>query len=339
MADTGSSGDAPRGTAWAPAAAAVAGAALGIALLSAVFPRIPNDMERTRTILDALRGGRGRPADIVVFGSSICMSGIDAGLLSADLGDGRTAWNLSSTGQSLYEALMLTARLPDRSRTVVLGVSSNALAMDRVEVVANKIVAYRMYGWEPTARLLELVREIGDPELRREIERSRLSARLDARWIVKAGIDTAIRRLVRKDLGFETAMTDLLYPQPYSRPVAPEALEKQISAHHGRRESFRVSPAVVKALDAIARLTSEGGRKLILVVLPEHPKVRALSTGEWERERVEAIADLERRGGFDVVDAHGLLGAQHFIDHVHLTAGGAEILTRVLASHLAGPPR
>ena len=74
-----------------------------------MFRNTPTDISRIGVLLEALRDAPEQP-EVLVFGNSIVMSGIDAAQLGAELPDHPRAWNFASTGQSHALTVSTTAR-------------------------------------------------------------------------------------------------------------------------------------------------------------------------------------------------------------------------------------
>ncbi len=319
--------------------AALIGAAAGILALPAIFRSAPNDMERAATLLAALGRTEGEKPEVAVLGDSVSMSAFDGKRMAGELPGRPVVWNLASTGQTLYESLLLEDRLPETTATVVLGILPDMLRQEAPELPDNKYVAYYMYGYRPGEDARRAAEEIGDERFLAQIRRGDLRMRLDGRWIVRAGFDTWVRRRLRRDLEFGTAMNDLYYPQPYADPVSAEALDRQMLAFHEARPAFRTTPATRSVLAAIGRAAARRGRKLTVVVMPEHPRVRALAAPAFYEELRAELPALERETGAPFLDLHDLLGEEDFVDHLHLRASGAAVLTRSVATRLSAARR
>jgi len=98
--------------------------AVGVGILLAhfcmptLFRALPTDMSRTAVILDALDESPLHP-EVCVLGNSIVMNGVDTRQLSEALPGRPEAWNLSSSGQSLFESFLLYQELPESVMQVV----------------------------------------------------------------------------------------------------------------------------------------------------------------------------------------------------------------------------
>src|SRR4051794_33277060 len=94
------------------------GALIAESTMPVLFGHAPTELSRTRTLFRALRSPDLVQPRLVVLGSSIVMSGIDAKQLAAGLGLQQPVWNLASTGQQLSESLMVADALPSSVSTV-----------------------------------------------------------------------------------------------------------------------------------------------------------------------------------------------------------------------------
>lgn len=312
-----------------------AGVLAGFLLLPIVFPALPNDMLRTRTILAALE----RPVDApsaVVLGDSVAMTGLDGHLLGRALGHTTSTWNLGSVGQSLYESLLIIDKLPAATRQVVLGVRSEALR-DEVPLHPDKLASYRMYGYKPSPGLFALMRAFALDSLLIELTRPRRESVMRAKWIVRSSLDTWTRQLLRRDLHMERATYDLHYPQWFEQPLDADALDRrirQLIALHQGTTSSAVSPSASAALEAFASVCQRRGWQCLIVLMPEHPRLRSSVPLEFDRTLHASVDALSRKLGLRMVDFGDLLGEDLFIDQLHPSRAGAQVLTREVAKQL-----
>ena len=56
---------------------------------------------------------------------------------------------------------------------------------------------------------------------------SRLRHLFEARWVVRARVDTQLRIRLRSDLDLVSAESDLFHPQRYAEPVSPAVQKRE----------------------------------------------------------------------------------------------------------------
>lgn len=140
----------------------LAGVATALAVMPIVFRNTPTDISRIGVLLDALRDSDESP-EVMVFGNSIVMSGIDAVQLGSELPARPLAWNLASTGQSLAESAMITRELPASAR---IAIYATPLRPDvrKVPLHSQKGNAYYLYGFRPSDETLQMLSGIHGAE-------------------------------------------------------------------------------------------------------------------------------------------------------------------------------
>ncbi len=184
----------------------VAGAAIGIAAMPWLFASVPSDLRRIAVLLEAL-GSAPAPA-LLVFGNSVAMAGVDAGMFRTELGSGARVINMSSPAQTLAEGFLFHQQIPPATRTLVYVISPNQLESDMAfnDHVPN---AFRLSGFEPATETLEALGAAFSPAALRELRAGGASMRFEGRWIVRDAIDGGLRQFARSDLDLERAASDL----------------------------------------------------------------------------------------------------------------------------------
>ena len=313
----------------------LAGVAFSYLLLPSFFRVVPNDLSRLSRILAALHSPNSHPK-VCFFGNSVVMNGIDGGRLSKLLPGQPEVWNLSSTGQQLFESVLLQQDLPDSTEVVVQGIFANT--MERPPSISrNKYNALVMYGFRPNRQTLEWADRFLPDDSRRYIRASPWQHRFDARWALRSGFDTSLRTLMRRDLTVERAEQDLYYPRAYTRKVDNKALRVQLEGFislHPPGE-FRPDPQMEALIAELARRYRQRGIRFVLWILPRHPEYRRCALGEaFERDLAQYLSYLEQTYGFTVVNSLNALPAERFVDGSHPDDLGAELLSQLLGAKL-----
>jgi len=311
------------------------GIATGFYLMPTLFAAAPLDLRRTQILLQALHTGPSRP-EIVVFGNSIAMCGIDARAIETGLPGSPISWNLSSPGQTLAESFLYLQELPRSVRTIVY-----VLPIGNLESPAafNPYVinAFYMYGYRPSKATRELLTAIYKPSEVIPLMQPNLAQRFEARWAVRNSVDTGLRQLLRPDLELQRSLEDLHHPAPYTQRLPSEKLDRELRdllTTHGRGE-FRPAPAQMRLLSNMVTTALRDQRHVVLAFAPIHPTVLEGFGAEFTPALEEFIAGLDHRSGVSVLDATQLLTGDDFIDAVHPTSAGAHRWTVRLVETLA----
>jgi len=312
------------------------GAGTALAAMPALFRLAPTDLSRLDGLLAVERSGEPQAA-ILVLGNSIAMCGVDGHQLTNDLSGAPVALNFASPGQTLVDSYLLLQDVPRSVDTLVLVMPAEGLAGSE-SLSLQAYIAFYMFGFRPDAETRRTLDSLFGRSVQDVLDASDLELRFRARWALRELVDSAARRLLRKDLALERATSDLYFPQPYTERLAPEkmrrAVEQQIAMSGRLRGDF--DPAKAKLLGQIAERATAGGRRLLLVLPPVNPAVRA--GREALPEPVAAtLAHLRESPRVAMLDLRRLLGEADFIDAVHPTGEGAERITAAVAEALRNP--
>jgi hypothetical protein len=312
------------------------GAAAAALAMPAIFRATPTDISRIGVLLAALRDPAAAP-QVVVFGNSMIMSGVDGRQLAAELPGQPLAWNLASSGQSLAESFLFYQQLPQRLRYVVQQVQVGVVEQER-PLEAQKYNTFYMNGFRPQpATRAALDASFGAP-VTGLLDASDLSQRFQARWALRQLVDTRLRLLLRRDLSLESAEVDLFHPQRYAKPLPPRRTQALVEGDVARLRSGtpQISTQKLRLLESMQREAAARQARFVALLPPVHPAIRE-ALGPALREPLDAFARaFAGREGALVVDLSDALEAQHFIDNVHPTNAGAEIATRLLARRMGG---
>ncbi|HEB91514.1 MAG TPA: hypothetical protein ENI85_18205, partial [Deltaproteobacteria bacterium] len=204
----------------------LAGIAIGLFILAISFKRIPTDLQRLGVLIQSLKDGHPRP-ELVVFGNSVVMSGIDAEQLARSLPTVSIGWNCASTGQTETEAFLLSQEMPDTVRLAIYGLQIRP-GEEEQPLHPQKYNTLFMYGFRPTQETRAELISIFGSSVEDVLNRSELGQIFDSRWALRQFIDTFSRRLLRPDLSLDRATFDLFHPQTYSKRIDEETTAKLI---------------------------------------------------------------------------------------------------------------
>ena len=294
-----------------------------------LYRALPNDYARMRLIVSTLKGENGKP-DIVVFGNSRGMSGVDGYAMERELAGNPRVYNLTSTGQRLSESALYYSSLPTSTRAVIQCVDLDQLRVPIDLDTPNK-VALRMYGYamdEFTRELLPALAEpLGEPLFLRNYE---------ARNCLFTGLTTFLRNRLDDDVAPGVTNTDLRYPNAtlsdrnevvYQRGVA----ERNAGDTFG---SYRILPEWKRLIDRSALYFKERGIAYYLVLMPYNPDIKALRPDD---KRAAARLFARTFNTVPVIDCVDLLESSDFYDAIHPNRKGAEKITARIIQALSRP--
>ncbi len=308
------------------------GVGLGLLCILFIYPHMPSDLKRINALMEA---AQKTSPDGVFLGNSIVMSAIDAREVSSRNNGQPLIYNFGTTGQSLYESVILMEHLPESVAFVCLGVHPDILSAKTIPFPEVKYTAYIMYGAAPEAAMKKQLFKIEDENLNKLMSRPYLYYVAHARSIVKTAINTTARNLLRSDLNTDRAQSDLYFPTPYTEPVSEKTLEYQFQKFHPPRSHFQISSKVQQTLALINRLAGDSGFKFILLILPEHPRFKEITEARFYDELNVELKEFSKTVGVQIIDLHDfLLREDEFIDHWHISPEAAEKVSAEVADQL-----
>jgi len=319
----------------------IAGSVFAFLVLPSLFFALPNELIRSRFLLEALRSTDSPTSEIVapeivVLGNSIAMNGIDAKQLRSELAGDSVVWNLSSAGQQIIETMFLADELPKTTKTVLILTFTSDLIRDASEIPHDKMIAYLQYGYHPSEATREALRKLGSPETARLLGLPQWRVALESRWSVRSAIDISSRSLLRKDLNLTKAATSLFYPSPYTQQLSQEAIAVMVARTYSQRraEQGRLGKSAAELLTVLLAELDKRGIRVAIAMLPEHSELRQRTDGVFYEDILAELRQLASETDTPVFSFLTLLEDTHFVDCIHPNGEGAQKLTSALASEV-----
>jgi hypothetical protein len=311
------------------------GALAAFALIPRVFSGIETDLERTKFLLRTVRdikSGKVEAPNTVVLGNSVTMNGVDTALI------GPGVYNFSSTGQSVAEGYLYLQELPKETTSVVLVVSPGNLEDDKM-VPDDVFNTFYMQGYRIQPSTRETLQEVFGKESTGILSFNEVQQRFQSRWAISQMPDTELRKRIRKDLETSKSILSLTYPAPYTKPIPAANFEKLLPTYNKERKSPLFSPlkTQIDLIGQIAKQMEASGRKFTVVLAPMHRRRLSFAGPEF----VSSLKEWARSAPFGesvrILDLSDVLTDAQFIDVVHPTRDGAEIVSRRIAEFLKEP--
>jgi hypothetical protein len=322
---------------WLAAAVAV-GVGLAVAASSWVFEVAPNDLRRTKVLLDALSDESNKP-QFVVMGNSVVMSGIDTDHMGELLALDEPGYNLATTGQNPVDSFLYYQNLPD-SVELIVQFSTARFAVGRDAIETQKYNAMYMYGYRPDERTKAYLEEVFDDRVEDIFAMSGLEHRFLSRWAIKQAADNWVRQLARADLSFEASTYDLYSPNNGARRLSDDLMERALLRSYPRDISvdmsfgYRPNREKIDFYSQAGRLAADRNIDFVLAISPLHPKVHELYGEAWFADMRAFFAEAGKVGDFPVIDATDAIADEYFVDALHLSEAGAVVLSKFIAAEI-----
>ena len=296
-----------------------------------VFYRMtPFGSRRTKLILDYL----STPADneknkIIIFGSSMAMSGIDAGMIQEYFDDAFEVINLSSTQQSIQESALYYTKLPAGTKVIVQCINHDDLDSELTIIPKPTLIALSMYDYK-------LDNEIGTllPDFNYNLlKKNKLYINFWARDSIKTSLSSVIGNIrnpnyVIYNLNLLSLKYPYVYPSNRSDAYERSIIEKQKSY---LLRTFRINSTYLDAINRINNYFASKGILFFLCIMPISTEVTSINAAD-----TECFSNLIKHSFQDLFyfDSYALFDADDFYEGTHLNRIGGRKLTTAVAEEL-----
>jgi hypothetical protein len=303
---------------------------------------VPHDVDRLlrkAALLEGLAASGRR--NVLFYGSSVVMEGVDATVVEEHLPDEFSVYN-AGEGDAGVVRLMFNLRYVARARPELLVCCfrrTQLLAGTDHSVPPELLTAYAYAGYldaaqrEPTWVFDWLTQEEIDV-----LPHGAVNTQLACRTFFLRHWEEQIRARSRHDLRVEGVAGDFRSPWHYREQLSSDRLEREVSTtrrifqevhYDGENRQMRVLAVCLE------RLFKQGIPTLI-VLTPEHPRVADALEPETRGALRDGLASLCAQWNAALVDLPlDLLAAEDYIDAAHANAQGRARLSDELGRRIA----
>lgn len=290
-----------------------------------IYRAFPNDYARTRLILNTLGDTTCMP-EIVIFGNSRGMSGVDGYRLEEKLEGHPVVCSFTSTGQKLNESILYYSSLPSSVKKVIQCVDIDRMSSPADELDLPNRIALHMYGYE-----MDEVTRTFLPGLHERMSYPDVCYNYEARSCLFMGLASWVRDWLDDDVAAGMLETELRYPNS-STSDRNEILYRHSVEEQNQEnvlESFHVREEWVDLIKQAHTFLKHRGVDYYLVVMPYNPDITSMSDSDKER----ALQLFKEKFSFvPVVDCMERLSASDFYDAIHPNRKGAVKITDLILS-------
>jgi len=292
-----------------------------ISLQPLMIQKLPNDFSRHKVIIDALKDEKNQP-EIIFFGNSLSMFGINTKIISDELPGKPVVYNLSSVGQSIFEGAYFISSVPPKTKQVFQCVDYSIFTISRNYLQDGKAMSMILNGYKIdslTKNLLIYPHPYFDQN----------------KWVVayeaRSNLRSSLHKYLRKYLDFEkfdTNFHDLYFPHIYldeRHPKYPNISDNK------SYDSLPVSDTLISLANRIHTLLTQRNIQYHIVLMPVNTEIYNLNDSICKAY----FSELKKRlPGIDIIDLSSALKPELFYDAIHANKKGARQLSLLIADRI-----
>ena len=289
---------------------------------------VPASRARTGRILGVLRG-REMIADVLVFGDSVGMSGLDGKLFADEADKYSSCFNLCSPGQTPFESALFYPLVPDETKLVIQMISADALTKTLPIVAPSTLRNFHHFGYDFEQTRTDML--AANPGIDQARSQSLVQTNHDSRDAAINYPNIAVRTLVRRDLALEMMRSEIHYPNIHSEPVDSATMSRLIDEYNPSDplRDFIPHPETLRFFRSCHSYFEQRGIGYVIVLCPLNPAL----TNFTEQYRANIARKLTLTN-LPILDMTRSMEVSDFVDHVHLSQRAGQRLTRLLVSEL-----
>jgi len=254
--------------------------------------------------------------EVVVFGGSDAMSGVNGYLLQDKLGENMIS--MTCTGQSASLASLFFSKLSNNTKIVIhCRAVVTTLENGEPESIGASRLIYNGYELDSITKVF-----IGKNNVKK-FDETRLHATFELRGFLKEGVNTILRDHVFRPNPCADSIKSKIHPYYYVYENAPESQFTKYPKPTQKQDTLRISDFQVKRYKMFNDYFKLRGIEYYLVLMPT-------STFMYDRVPVEykpQIEEFSKQTGIPVLDLTDLLSDEEFYDPNHPNRSGAVKVT------------
>jgi hypothetical protein len=289
---------------------------------SRYFKFLPNDYSRHKTIVETIKNKYLSP-EILVFGDSKAMFGVNAKTISNNLINTPIAFNLSSPAQSVSEGSYFFSKLPASTKHIIHCIDYSEFSYGILGLEKQVALSMRFYDFEVDPYMEEYL-----DTLNPVFFKSNIKILYEARNMLRTAFHNEIRKVMDNEPLNESLFHDIYFPHTYTLSRHPNYPNYSVEFDY---DKMKISNEKINFLLKIDKFLQKRGIKYHLIIMPINPDLYQLNN-EAHNSNMTKIKELIPK--IDVVDLTGFLNNQDFYDGFHPNKNGAEKLSKEISKRL-----
>ncbi len=280
---------------------------------------LPNDYIRTHLIIETLADTAQTP-DVVIFGNSRGMSGINGYMLEEKMKGNPTVYSLTSTGQQVSESALYYTSLPSSVKVVLQCVDIDQLSKP-IDMNTPNRIALHMYGYEMDALTEKIV-----PSLSEKLDISPFYYNYEARNCLFTGLSIVLRNLLDDDVIQDATAKELRYPTSKTSDRNDITYQRDVDEQNLNNKfvDYEIIPEWKQLLEDSYLYFQKRDIMYCLIIMPYNPDIKS-STFQEKQKALELVKETFQN--IPMIDCFSLLEASDFYDAIHPNSKGAKKIT------------
>jgi len=323
-----------------PLAVACAFAVAALVILGLVQEArvMPVSLARILAVQQHLASGAGPTGGVAVLGSSVVLEGIDCAEVARRLPADTPCENLSWTGGTARQWLLVEPALRQSPpRVVVLGLDLLTL-LHRDSIPPDRLAMAGWWGFVPASERDSLRPVLGDEGIR-VLDAPRAVQLLRLRSFPLNALNEGARERARRDLRYDGYTTNFTAPWIRRSPAPPAAIEMHLEQMQGMvRAGATLGATQIESVLALLLEKARAARptiRFLLVLTPIHPRLGEQLGGAALDEIRRSVATLAARLDAGFSDDLLALPTDGFSDAVHPFGAGRDAWSARLGDEVA----
>ncbi len=292
-----------------------------ISLQPLMIQKLPNDFSRHKVIIDALNDEKNQP-EIIFFGNSLSMFGINAKVISDELPGKPVIYNLSSVGQSIFEGAYFLSSVPSKTKLVFQCVDYSIFTESKNYLQDGKAMSMILNGYHIDSLSKKILINTHP-----YFDQRKWLVAYEARGNLRSSLHNYLRKYLDYEK-FDTNFHDRYFPHIYldeRHPRYPNISDNK------SYDSLPVSDTLISLANRIHSSLKQRNIQYHIILMPVNSEIYHLNDTLCSAYLNEI---KNRLPGIDVIDLSQALKPELFYDAIHANKRGARRLSLLIADRI-----
>lgn len=282
---------------------------------------MPSDYIRTKFVINYLK--ESKDIDVVFLGNSVLMTCVDV----SDLRGKCNIINAGTTGQSIYESVLLYSLLPKKISKIYQFLSIQDFSTS-AQISDNVLKNFYLWDYTPPSKIYNY---FGD-NIYGFFKKSEIQKNFTLRNFIQNGFSSLLRARLNGNRINKDFINDMTRPNPYIGESLPEKnyqnLILKINSNYDT--TIALNREYIHFLNKTINYTEkELNAQLIFVFPPINPDLTKLNKA-WQKKTIASLKTYLPENTKLVNLNEIAFVRQDFYDHFHLNSEGAKKVTHYL---------